>query len=778
MSATPLFTLLPWAGFVGPGIVITKNGTFQRTFQVIPYDHAFSSETDIYSINEKLHNAIRNLGDGWACFIDSVRREIPVDYECTTEYMPEVVQKFETDLPNNIGTAFSNYHYITFTFTPTSKKTVSSLLFSSDKPGAIGYDLREFRNTTEDIQGILSTIFISAKPLSDAETLSFLLSTFSDYQKVLVPENKFYLDVFLANQKFLYKEDVLKIDDQYVTVLSLTQDWPDYTRPMLFSAVCDSTGFEIRFSSRFVFLSRQAAKKHIQTIRKAHFQKRQGAGAAFQEAVMKEAPELEDTEALANTAETSEVLSSLSTGLSYGFVTSVFVIRDASPKLLLEKTKYLKTRIAELGFIPKQESIATLQAFLGSMPGNLTNNVRKFPISTRNFVGFFPISGFWEGSFSNHHIAHITGLKFPLMVTRSGRSPFYFNLHVQDVGHTLIIGPTGSGKSILLNVLAYRALRYPGSKIIFFDKDKSSYWPCINSGGGFYDIGNDEHPETNLKFNPFWHIEKEDETEKAWLANYLANYFREKGLSISPADENGILDTLRSLAASNKSKNWETFSQQIQNREIREACTPFTKGEYKDLFTPDADDWTSSIWTTFEMNTLMNRDDKIVRFILGYLFHRIDLSLELNGPPTWLILDEAWLMLGHEYFRSFLLNWLKTLRKKNTAVILATQELQDAEKSPIFSTIVNACQTRIFLPNPAAWQSDNLRLLRDLQLTDEDIKQIATAQPKADYFYTSPEGKQLFTLGLTRGQLDLLKYEYRKHTDPQETGLATAIKEF
>ena len=103
-----------------------------------------------------------------------------------------------------------------------------------------------------------------------------------------------------------------------------------------------------------------------------------------------------------------------------------------------------------------------------------------------------------------------------------------------------------------------------------------------------------------------------------------------------------------------------------------------------------------------EMETLLSGSfsEATVMAVLLYLFRRMERSLD--GSPTLVPIDEAWLFLKHPAWRDKIQDWLKTLRKKNAAVLLATQSMADVKDSPIASTILQSTATKIYLPNSEA----------------------------------------------------------------------------
>ena len=150
----------------------------------------------------------------------------------------------------------------------------------------------------------------------------------------------------------------------------------------------------------------------------------------------------------------------------------------------------------------------------------------------------------------------------------------------------------------------------------------------------------------------------------------------------------------------------------------------------------------------------MNLGDKNLIPVLLYIFRRIERAL--NGQPALILLDEAWLMLGHPVFRAKLREWLKVLRKANCSVVMATQSLSDAKNSGIMDVLVESCQTKIFLPNITARQEVQAELYRGMGLNNRQIEIIASAMPKRDYYVVTPNGKQLMQLALQRKSLSFL----------------------
>lgn len=218
------------------------------------------------------------------------------------------------------------------------------------------------------------------------------------------------------------------------------------------------------------------------------------------------------------------------------------------------------------------------------------------------------------------------------------------------------------------------------------------------------------------------------------------------GLETTPAQRNVVGHAIISMQASG-ARTLSEFSVTIQDEAIREAIEQYTvDGAMGHLLDADEDGLALSDFTTFEIEELMNLGEKYALPVLLYLFRRIERSL--IGQPSAIILDEAWLMLGHPVFRDKIREWLKVLRKSNCLVLMATQSLSDAANSGILDVIVESTATKIFLPNVYARDEDTAALYRRMALNPRQIEILATAIPKRQYYYVSEHGRRLYDLAL------------------------------
>jgi type IV secretion system protein VirB4 len=328
-----------------------------------------------------------------------------------------------------------------------------------------------------------------------------------------------------------------------------------------------------------------------------------------------------------------------------------------------------------------------------------------------------------------------------MLTATDGATPFRLITHVGDVGHTMVVGPTGAGKSVLLATLAAQWLRYEGAQVYVFDKERSCRATILGLGGDFFDLGE----EGALGLQPLERIHEPE--ERAWALEWIAGLLASGNLVVSSELRREIWRVLELMGERQvEDRTLTLFAALIQDSAVRAALEPYTHaGPYGRILDHERSSLTQGRVQAFEMNELMKKG-AAAGVVLASLF-RI-LERRFDGKPTLLILDEAWLFLRDAFFSAQIQEWLKTLRKRNVSVLFASQELADVEASPIASTIIEACPTRIFLPNDRAREPRSRAFYEQLGLNSRQIALIANATPKRDYYLVNRDGCRLFELGL------------------------------
>jgi type IV secretion system protein VirB4 len=330
-----------------------------------------------------------------------------------------------------------------------------------------------------------------------------------------------------------------------------------------------------------------------------------------------------------------------------------------------------------------------------------------------------------------------------------GKTPFKGSLHHYDVGHTLIVGDTGSGKSTLLGFLMTQHLRYPGAQAFMFDKGYSSFALCHALSGQHYDIANND----TLSFAPLQGIAYEQELDRA--CEWLEVLYHTQHITLSPSQRKEIRTSLMRLST-HPAITLTNLQATLQDQPLKEALEFYTlSGAMGSLLDANKDALSTSYLQVFEMEHLLNKEEKFVLPLLEYLFRQINKRLDVSKPSLIIIEEGHRFLKGH--FGRQLEVWFRECRKLNTAVIFVTQGLSEILASPYKHILLNSCPTKIFLPNSQALSAYNKALYEEVGLSDSHINIISQAVPKKDYLLTSPGGTQLLDLSLQKTFLALME---------------------
>jgi type IV secretion system protein TrbE len=189
------------------------------------------------------------------------------------------------------------------------------------------------------------------------------------------------------------------------------------------------------------------------------------------------------------------------------------------------------------------------------------------------------------------------------------------------------------------------------------------------------------------------------------------------------------------------------FCQKMPDNKIRESLKPYTLAGGNAMLDAKGDDVRLGRFVVFEMEHLMAMGDRKAVPVLLYLFRCVERGLD--GSPTLLVLDEAWLMLNHPLFQEKIREWLKVLRKANCSVLFATQSISDVGKSAIRDVLFESCPTKILLANPEIrGNEESASQYRAIGLNERQIDIIGRMSKKLDYYYMSPLGRRKYQLGL------------------------------
>ena len=752
-SASRLADFLPWVALAAEGVVLNKDGSFQRTAKFRGPDLDSAVAAELVAVASRINNAFRRLGSGWSIFVEAQRSEAAI-YPASTFPDPasglvdaERRADFEAE-----GVHFVSGYFLTFLLLPAAEEAARAENWLYEGRERRGVDpnelLRSFVDRTDRVLALLDGFMPECTWLDDGETLTYLHSCVSAKRhRVRVPETPIYLDALLADQPLTGGLEP-RLGDQHLRILTII-GFPTATTPGLLDDL-NRLAFPYRWSTRAILLDKTDATKQLTKIRRQWFAKRKSIAAILKEVMTNEASALVDTDAANKAADADMALQELGQDVAgMAYVTATITVWDADPRLADEKLRLVEKVIQGRDFTAMIETVNAVDAWLGSLPGHAYANVRQPPVSTLNLAHMIPLSAVWAGPERDEHFGAP-----PLLYGKTeGSTPFRFSLHVGDVGHTLVVGPTGAGKSVLLALMALQFRRYENSQVFAFDFGGSIRAAALAMGGDWHDLGGGltEGSDVSVSLQPLACIH--DTYERAWAADWILAVLMREGVSITPEAKEHIWTALTSLASAPAEERTITgLCVLLQSNDLKQALRPYcVGGPYGRLLDAETEQLGRADVQAFEIEGLVGTG--AAPAVLSYLFHRI--GDRLDGRPTLLIIDEGWLALDDDGFAGQLREWLKTLRKKNASVIFATQSLSDVDGSAIAPAIIESCPTRLLLPNERAIEPQITAIYRRFGLNDRQIEILARATPKRDYYCQSRRGNRLFELGLSEVGLAL-----------------------
>jgi len=767
-----LADLLSYASVISDGVILGKNGALTASWLYRGADDVSSTDEQREAVSRYINAALAKLGNGWMIHVDSVRRET-LNYPNAkqshfTDPVCEAIDNERRKLFEGLGTMYDGYFVISLTyFAPHIAQQKFTDLMFDDKKGKNTSKKTRGKNLIKqferDCMGFESDLAIALKltrlksyKLKDEqgnlvvydELLAWLNMCISgDYHPIRLPKNPIYLDAILGSQE-LFGGVIPRLGNKYMQAVAI-EGFAFESYPGILSSLAELP-CDYRWSTRFIFLDQHEAISHLEKYRRKWKQKVRSIVAIL----MNNPHASVNQDALIMVEDAESALADVHSGLvAAGYYTSVIIVRDENRDTLEHASKQIAKEINRLGFTARIETINTMDAFFGSLPSHGVENVRRPLLNTMNLADLIPTSSIWTGETQAPNPMYPGDSPALMQCVTSGATPFRLNLHVRDVGHTLMLGPTGAGKSTHLAMLVAQFRRYKNMTVFAFDKGLSLY-PLTKAINAVTDGKSGLHFEVagencKLSFCPLQFLDSQ--SDKAFALEWIETILNLNNVQITPNQRNEIVHALDSMHASG-GKTLSEFSLTIQDEIIREAIKQYTvDGAMGHLLDSEVDGLTLTDLTVFEIEDLMNLGEKYALPVLLYLFRRIEVSL--TGQPAIIVLDEAWLMLGHEVFREKIRQWLKVLRKANCAVIMATQSLSDAINSGILDVINESCPTKIFLPNIYARDDDAAALYKRMGLNSRQISIISDSVPKRDYYYVSEKGRRLYSLALSEFEL-------------------------
>lgn len=762
---------LPWAILADPGVVQTKRGAFIAGYEFYPPDSASSTKEMTAYISETCHNAMLNFGTGWSSWTDAVSVPsapyTPASASAFPDPITRMIDEERRQRFNAESAHFDNSRAWIICYHPPhqSLNRMENLFYEGrvegDDSGHLATTLARFKATLDRFEskvgGLLGLQRMTSFPTPNGQRQDQLVNYLNfcatgKTNGIALPRCAAYLDTLIGGQE-MDPGDIPIIGGDSVMCVAI-DGFPAECQANIIEALA-TLPLSYRFSQRMIYLDPHDATAAIKKYTSAWT----GRVIPLMHKALKLKNPPVDNHAAAMAAETQAEISRATSGaVRYGYYSATIVVRGADELALLDTCKEIAGVIETCQFGARIERNNTVEAWLGTLPGEIFAQVRRPPMPSDCAADFLPLSGVWLGSQVAPNPMYPPASPSLLVARTVGRIPFHANLHVGDVGHTLIFGPTGHGKSALVNTIAAQALRYPGMRITAFDQKRGMFILGHAAGATHYELGAPGGP----KFCPLAHLETE--ADRAHAEDWIALCFElQTQRPPSPAQRGEIhlaIERLSDPGAAHQ-RSITDFNLFVQDDEVTEAMRFYTGTHTAGwLLDGRANDVADGDWVIFETMDLLQTGAATALPALYSLFRRFERGL--TGGPALLIIAEAWAAFGHPVWALRLKGWLKRLRSANCAVVMDTQSLSDVVRSGMLDVLMESCPTRIYLPNPEAEKfgtkdypgpADYYAMLG---LNDAQRDIIRHGEAKREYYWTSPKGNRIIDLDLGPLQRALL----------------------
>ena len=393
---------------------------------------------------------------------------------------------------------------------------------------------------------------------------------------------------------------------------------------------------------------------------------------------------------------------------------SVFGHHHMTITVYAESLATLDRAVAELrkagqagGTVFVVEDFAARAAWFAQHPGNYRYRVRAAMVSSTNFVDMAALHGRPAGRGAAETPWGKVLTEFPTPASELYR----LNLHAPgspedepSPGHSLLVGKTGSGKSLVMNFLIAQALER-GARVFAFDKDQGLEMGLRALGGTYTPIRIGQPPG----LNPF--ASEIDDRGIGWLTDWIAALLEEGGTQLTPDQSRALAEAVRENAGHARLRSLAHFAEQFtaldDGGDLKGRLSEWQQGgRFGWIFDTEGPDTLSleGDLIGIDMTEIMDLNRERMA-VLSYLFRRIERLVE-DRRPSLIVLDEAWKLLDDGYFANRLKDWMLTMRKKNVALVMLIQQTSQLEESKAGRAIVENTVTRMIFPNADARAED------------------------------------------------------------------------
>ncbi|WP_341744804.1 hypothetical protein [Azonexus hydrophilus] len=803
-SARSFGELVPFMAQIAPDLMVNKDGSILACYTMEGVDQEGLPQSEIDHYANLVEHAFRGFGERFTVWFTVDRRRI-------TEYPNS---KFENEVSKYIDDLwreqfeqsgqYKNSLYLSVLYTPPSgadgfmeklthyiknesmpvlKAIWKAFMVSISKKRTFDFDANQMMAFVSDMEEKLSSfeqtlMDIDLRRMRGDVLLGFLhrrASPTCTQERVKMPEIPMYMDSYLNTDTLVSRGDTLKFvgssGTRHIAAMSL-KDWPDWTMPGILDDLLAIPN-ELTISQVFRFSDNQKAKAHIESVERHQRSMQKTFFQYIKESFTKEETTNVNQGRVLLAQDANDALTEMTTvNRSYGYYNLSVVAFGNTENEAEVALRNVNQVLQRRGYLTVRETMHLLSAFAGTIPGQAEALVRWSFVSSGNLADLAPVRTLGIGKRFNDYFKDQRGdgKDQPALTVLSTEfaTPYYFNFHQADLAHTLVVGPSRTGKSSFMNFLISQFQKYTPCNTFIFDKDYSCKIPTLMQGGTHVDMG--LNSKDTIALNPMRLLGVPE--ARPWINHWLEMLLSAKGRELKSADLDSLKNALDQLASQPESM-WRLQSlTPFLSNELKEELHPWVStGAYAKFFDNDQDTFQVGDKTCIEMGGLF-ANETVAALFIDYAFYCI--QEKLDGRPTLIYIEEAWFMLANKQFSKGIDNWLRTLAKKNAFLIMATQSLNEVARSPIFATIIDNIPNRIYLPNINAMAHAEM-YQNTFGLNEEQIYRIRNGIPKRNYYVVTPKLSRMVDAQLPPEIMAIVRSDskaqkvFSKHYETRET---------
>ena len=797
-SAHPLQALCPWIDFVTPGLVLNKDGSILAAFEYTGVDPDNIYDEKIDAVTAQLQSAFLNFDKRvTAWWIVDKRRDYTYP---TNNFRNKVAEELDRLYAKSFrnGDRYSITYTLYFLFTGStgadkfldrvariqaeSGASMSSALMTAFRESmsnrkAFARDVGTIRENVHTFERLL-TGFTSSAPLKFrrlydddfAQALATILNRASAPATQRKPKGVM-LDAWAPTNYVACGPDVIRFQDAAVTVYAAALGvvrWPEQTTPMLFESLI-AMDMEMTICQIVRFLDSQESSQEIEAAIEYYKLTQYGVLNHALSKAFGNTPDAKPGKAQL-LDQCKDALDRIGTeGITYCYHNLTVFVYGYDQRELNRNVAIATQRMSNNRFAVIRERINAMPSFAAMLPGQWAMQTRYELLTIENAADCAPIYTIDEGPRRHPFFSDAIFMKEvpPFAVfgnAYSGR--VNFSPHVGQVGHMLVVAPTGGGKTTFVNFCLSQFQRYGDVNTFVFDRNFSCRIVTELHHGRHVDI-----KSKRAGFNPLSAMADGTEESVLWVREFILRRFAEGGYEATTADRRDLDHALQMLLKSGQRYRLSTLAA-ILPMHLQDELGEWLEGRPYGMFDSEEDDFSITNWTTIEMREIM-AVERLARAFMDYAFRKIDVSLD--GRPTFIYLEEASFLLNNESFRGMIDDWLKTFRKKNAFVWMTIQSPESITHQEIAASILDNIFSFLFLTNEKI-ESHREGYKKNFALQDHQIDMIAALQPRREYLLVQGTDSRVIQTAFTPEVLAYLRSEetvqgiFQRHMQEGENG--------